>query len=49
MGYYIRVLGTSDPSINIDEIIRELTNEGLTANFDIDKNESEDNWTVIGV
>ena len=49
MGYYIRVLGTSDPNIHIDELISGLTNEGLTAKFDIDQNESADNWTVIGV
>ena len=49
MGYYIRVLGTSDPNIHIDELISGLTNEGLTATFDIDQNESADNWTVIGV
>jgi hypothetical protein len=49
MGYYIRVLGTSDPNIHIDELISGLTNEGLTAKLDIDQNESPDNWTVIGV
>lgn len=49
MGYYIRVLGTSDPNIHIDELISGLTNEGLTAKFDIDQNESAENWTVIGV
>lgn len=49
MGYYIRVLGTTDPNIHIDELISGLTNEGLTAKLDIDQNESPDNWTVIGV
>jgi hypothetical protein len=49
MGYYIRVLGTSDPNIHIDELISGLTSEGLTAEFDIDQNESADNWTVIGI
>lgn len=49
MGYYIRVLGTSDPKIHIDELISGLTYNGLTAKFDIDQNESADNWTVIGV
>lgn len=49
MGYYIRVLGTSDPNIHIDELISGLTNQGLTAKFDIDPNESRDNWSVIGV
>lgn len=49
MGYYIRVLGTSDPNIHIEELISGLTEEGLTAKFYIDQNESGDNWTIIGV
>jgi len=49
MGYYIRVLGTSDPNIHIDELINGLIKEGLTAKFDIDQNEFADNWTVINV
>ncbi len=49
MGYYIRVLGTSNPNIHIDELINALTNNGLTAKFDIDPTETTDNWTVIGV
>jgi hypothetical protein len=49
MGYYIRVLGTSDPDILINELIDGLTNEGLTANFEFDPKESEDNWTVVDV
>ncbi len=47
MGYYIRILGTSDPNIHVDELISELTCEKLTAKFSIDQNESADNWTVI--
>ena len=49
MGYYIRVLGTTDPNIHIDELISGLTTEGLTAKFSIDQNESPDNWTIIGI
>jgi len=49
MGYYIRVLGITDPNIHIDELIKGLSNEGLTAKFDLDPTESPDNWTVIGV
>ena len=49
MGYYIRVLGTTDPNIHIDELISGLTNEGLTAKFYIDQNQRPDSWTVIGV
>src|SRR5688572_3363801 len=49
MGYYIRVLGTSDPDILINELIDGLTNEGLTANFEFDPKESADKWTVVDV
>ena len=49
MGYYIRVLGITDPNIHIDELIKGLSNDGLTAKFDLDPTESPDNWTVIGV
>jgi hypothetical protein len=49
MGYYIRVLGTSNPNIHIEELIRGLTAEGLIAKFNIDQNESADNWTVIRI
>ena len=49
MGYYIRVLGITDPNIHIDELIKGLSNDGLTAKFDLDPTESQDNWTVIGV
>ena len=49
MGYYIRILGITDPNIHIDELIKGLSNDGLTAKFDLDPTESPDNWTVIGV
>lgn len=49
MGYYIRVLGISDPNIHIDELIKGLSKDGLTAKFDLDPTESPDHWTVIGV
>lgn len=49
MGYYIRVLGTADPNIHIDELLSGLTTEGLTANFCFDQNEGPDNWPVLGV
>ena len=49
MGYYIRVLGITDPNIHIDELIKGLSNDGLTAKFDLDPTERADNWTVIGV
>ena len=49
MGYYIRVLGTADPNIHIDELINGLTNNGLIAKFEFDQKESPDNWSIIGV
>ncbi len=49
MGYYIRVLGTSNPNIHIDYLVSALINDGLTAKFDIDPTETADNWTIIGV
>ncbi len=49
MGYYIRVLGTSNPNIHIDDLVIALTKDGLTAKFDIDPTETTDNWTVIVV
>lgn len=49
MGYYIRVLGTSDPDIHIDELIAALANDGLSANLYIDESERADNWTIIVV
>ena len=49
MGYYIRVLGTSDPNIHIEELISGLTGDGLTAIFDSDHNESDSDWTILGV
>jgi len=49
MGYYIRILGASNHEIHIDDLISALTNEGLTAKFSIDKNESPENFSVIDV
>lgn len=49
MPYYIRILGTSDYKIHLNEIISLLKDHGLSAKFDIDKNETPDNWTVIDV
>jgi len=49
MGYYIRVLGTTDPNIHIDELINGLTSNGLKANFEFNQKESPDNWSIIGV
>ncbi|MBB6372768.1 hypothetical protein [Chryseobacterium shigense] len=49
MPYYIRILGTSDYKIHLDEIISVLKDNGLTAKFNLEKNENPNNWTVIDV
>lgn len=49
MGYYTRVLGTQDPNIHIDELITELSKDGLSAQFQFDPTEQPENWTLIDV
>lgn len=49
MAYYTRILSTSDYKIHIDEIIGELKYNGLFARFNIDKNESPENYTIIDI
>lgn len=43
MPYYIRILGTSDHKIHLDEIISLLNDHGLSAKFSIYKNKTPDN------
>src|SRR4051812_36583599 len=49
MSYYIRVLGTQNVNIHIDELNACLTAEKLTARFQLLEDEQPDNWTVIEV
>lgn len=49
MGYYIRVLGTQDPDIHIDELLEALKEDGLWAQINFDQNESPDKWTVLQI
>ncbi len=49
MPHYIRVLGSQDPDIHIDELIHNLRQDGLTAKFELDPNEQAGNWTMIDV
>ncbi len=49
MGYYIRVLGTNDPDIHIDELIDSLREDGLSAKFEYDANEQPGKWTVLAI
>ena len=47
MPYYIRVLGSQDPDIHIDELIEALKQDGLTAKFEIDPSEKAGKWTTF--
>ena len=49
MGYYIRVLGSQDPDIHIDELIQSLAADGLTAKFEFDPTEQPGKWTMLDV
>ena len=49
MGYYIRVLGTSNPDIHLDELLNNLQAEGLSAKFALAEDEKPNNWTLIEV
>lgn len=49
MGYFIRVLGTQDPDIHLDELMEALVTEGMEAKFAFDNNEEPAKWTVIDV
>lgn len=47
MGYFIRVLGTQDPDIHMDDLMEALQDEGLSAKFAFDDAEAPGKWTVI--
>lgn len=47
MGYYIRVLGTSDPDIHIDKLSSGLAADGLSAKFLLDESESPEAWSLL--
>jgi hypothetical protein len=49
MPYYIRVLGTQDPDIHIDELIDALKKDGLTAKFELDPSEQPGKWTMFDI
>lgn len=49
MGYYVRVLGTSDPDIHINDIRTVLEIRNVSANFIVDPSESEEKWTTLDV
>lgn len=49
MGYYIRVLGTQDPDIHIDELIGALKIDGLFAKLECDPSEQPNKWTILNI
>ena len=49
MGYYIRVLGSQDPDIHIDELIQSLAADGLIAKFEFNPTEQAVKWTMLNI
>ena len=49
MGYYVRVLGTSNPDIHLDELISGMAADGLTGRLFLSEDETPECWTVIQV
>lgn len=49
MAYYIRVLGTSDTSIHINQFIDDLNEGNLVAKFHLLETENAAEWTIIQV
>ena len=47
MSYYIRILGTENPDVHLDEIIESLDSEGLTVKLGILKSERPEKWTYL--
>lgn len=49
MGYYLRILGTSDPDIHLDELLAAVKEENLQVNLGNLENETPDKWTTIEI
>lgn len=49
MGYYIRILGTKDPDIHLDELLENLEADGLSAKLAFVKGDTPDRWTHLEV
>ena len=49
MGYYIRVLGTQDPDIHLDELLERLRAVGLTAKLAFAEGEQASKWTILQI
>jgi hypothetical protein len=49
MGYYIRILGTQDPDIHLDELLESLKADGLSAKLAFAEGDTPDKWTLLEV
>jgi len=49
MGYYIRVLGTQDRDIHVDELLDGLRADGLTAKLAFAEGEQASSWTILQI
>ncbi|QHS59955.1 hypothetical protein [Chitinophaga agri] len=45
MSYYIRILGTENPDIHLDDILEALNDEGVSGKIGAFKNELPEKWT----
>lgn len=49
MGYYIRILGTQDTDIHLDELLDNLKADGLIAKLAFAEGNTPDKWTLLQV
>ncbi len=49
MGHYVRILGTQDPDISVDELISALKEDNLRAQFELLDSEQSNKWTILEV
>src|SRR5690242_12703579 len=49
MGYYLRILGTQDSDIHLDELLDNLQADGLRAKLAFAEGDSPDKWTLLEV
>lgn len=49
MGYYIRVLGTQDIDIHLDELLNDLQTDGLVAKIAFAEGENPSKWSLLEV
>lgn len=49
MGYYIRILGTQDSDIHLDELLDSLSTEGLSAKLAHAEGETPNKWTLLEI